>query len=101
MNQYTVLYDDGVRKASIPHNLPDRLPQPGDVYEWARPGRTLGGFDYRKGELMTVLERTGHVPFHRKSSLGNLLVRGPHGTSVWTAFEHCIATGDLKLVEKP
>lgn len=101
MKQYTVTYDDGVHKTAIPHDLPDRLPQPGDVYKWTRPGRTLGGFDYRKGEIMTVVERTGHAPFRRTSELGNLLVNGPHGTSVWTAFEHCIATGDVVLVEKP
>ncbi len=98
--KYTIVFDDGVRTATGEFEAPERLPQPGDIYEWTQPGRTLGDYDYRKGETMLVLERTGHAPFHRTSSLGNLLVRGPHGTSVWACFESAIVDGSLKLVEK-
>lgn len=96
--KYTVTFDNGVRKVDIDHNRPERLPQPGDLYKWTRPACTFGAFEYRPGDKMMVVERTADAPFHRTSSLGNLLVRGPHGMSVWTAFEHCIAAGDLKLV---
>jgi hypothetical protein len=97
---YHVVLTDGLLKHHIAHQRPERLPQCGDVYEWVRPGTTLGGWEYKVGDRMEVLERTGHAPHQRVSELGNLLVRGPHGTSVWTAFEHCIATGSLKLVER-
>lgn len=105
--KYTVTYDDGKIKGSYECDAPERLPQCGDVYEWTRPTSTLGGYHYREGDRMTVLERTGHAPFHRRSSLGNLLVRSPfliqgkYYTSVWTCFEACIADGALKLVENP
>jgi hypothetical protein len=99
--KYTITYDDGEIHHEGELQAPDRLPQFGDVYEWVRPTRTVGGHDYRVGETMTVLERTGFVPHYRTSSLGNLLVRGPHGTSVWTCFEYLIAEGYLKLVDKP
>jgi hypothetical protein len=98
--KYTVTYDDGENQGAIELEAPERLPQPGDVYEWLRPCNTVGGHHYRTGERMTVVERTGHVPFHRTSSLGNLLVNGPYGTSVWTCFENSVADGWLKLVEK-
>jgi hypothetical protein len=98
MTKYTVTYDDGQDKGVGEFDAPERLPQSGDIYEWVRPARTLGGYSYDKGDLMTVVERTGHVPFYRTSSLGNLLVKGKHHTSVWTCFELCIAEGSLRLV---
>lgn len=97
---YNVIFDDGVSRADVPHELPDRLPQAGDRYKWMQPGRTLGGFTYHLGDVMTVLGRTDRVPHYRSSELGNLLVQGPHGESVWTSFEHCIAVGALRLVEE-
>jgi len=101
MPTYNVIYEEGPDTVNIPHELPERLPQCGDVYEWALPTSTLGGHMYRPGDLMTVLERTGHTPHHRTSALGNLLVRDKQHTSVWTSFEHCIAIGYLKLVGNP
>jgi hypothetical protein len=99
--KYAILYDNGHVKALGLFDIPDHLPQCGEVYEWTRAGYTLGNYGYVKGDRMTVLERTGHVPHHRESSLGNLLVKGKHHTSVWTCFEACIAEGSLKLVENP
>ena len=96
--KYTITYDDGKLKGEAEFDAPDRLPQCGDVYEWTRPGRTMGGYAYDKGDRMTVLERTGHVPHYRTSSLGNLLVRGKHHTSVWTCFEASIVDGTFRLV---
>lgn len=96
--KYAIMYDDGEHKSMGWFDVPDHLPQCGEVYEWTRPARTLGGSRYAKGDRMTVLERTGHSPHHRTSSLGNLLVRGKDHTSVWTCFEDCIADGSLKLV---
>jgi hypothetical protein len=96
---YNVILTQGALTYHIAHQRPERLPQCGDVYEWTHSGSTLGGHEYKIGDRMTVLERTGHVPHQRVSELGNLLVRGPHGTSVWTSLEHCIAVGSLKLVE--
>lgn len=99
--KYAVLYDDGEAKVLSMLDIPDHLPQCGEVYEWTRPARTMGGYAYDKGDQMTVLERTGHAPHHWTSSLGNLLVRGKHHTSVWTCFEACVAEGSLKLVGTP
>lgn len=96
---YTVVYDDGINRVDIPHELPDRLPQCGDVYEWVHSTHTLGGRQYKPGDRMLVLERTGQVPHYRTSSLGNLLVEDRHHTSVWTSFEHAIAIGSLKYVD--
>jgi hypothetical protein len=96
---YNVVLTENNRTVDIAHMRPERLAQCGDVYEWTRFGATLGGHEYRPGDKMVVLERTRFAPYRRVSELGNLLVQGPHGTSVWTAFDHCIATGDLKLIE--
>jgi hypothetical protein len=95
---YTVTVTHHDQVFLVPHELSERLPQPGDVYEWTQAGRTLGR-DYRAGERMLVLERTGFAPHQRVSELGNLLVKGPLGISVWTAFEHSIALGFLRRVE--
>ncbi len=97
--KYTVTYNDGKWQGQVELQAPERLPQFGDIYKWTVPGRTLGGHTYHVGDTVMVLERTGQVPYHRTSSLGNLLIQGPYGTGVWTCFEDCVAKGNLELVE--
>ena len=97
-NRYQITYDDGYNQVTEDFPCPDRLPQPGDVYEFTTPVYTLGQVWYGVGERMTVIERTDDAPHHRKSSLGNLRIRGPNYTSVWTNFEATIARGWLRLV---
>lgn len=87
----------GPRGFEVPHQLPDRLPEPGDVYRWTTEVTTAGGTRYVPGDEMIVLRRTHRNPYGRQSSLGNLLVRTPYAEAVWTCFEHCIAEGWLEL----
>jgi hypothetical protein len=102
MKTYTITYDDGKNRIVWDdYPQPERLPQCGDVYEVVHSFYTLGRVSYEPGDRFTVLERTGFVPHHRTSSLGNLLVRCKTHTSVWTNFDSAIADGWLKLVEKP
>ena len=100
MQQYTVTYDDGKIKESAEFPAPDRLPQPGDVYEFTETVFTLGNVCYVVGDTLEVIGRTTEVPHHRTSSLGNLHVRGKCGISVWTNMELAIAEGWLKLIEE-
>jgi len=96
---YTVTYDDGKVRGSAEFPAPDRLPQPGDVYEFMFPVRTLANVQYRVGDTLEIVARTTVAPHHRTSSLGNLYVRCKYMTSVWTNVELAIAEGNLKLVE--
>ena len=100
MRKYTVTYDDGKVKESAEFDCPDRLPEPGDVYEFTTPIWTLADVVYDVGDTLEIISRTTCVPHHRTSSLGNLLVRGKFGTSVWTNIELSIASGWLKLTQK-
>ncbi len=98
MNQ-TLSFDDGsgkVLEGVFP--APDRLAEPGDLYEFTRLVCTKSGREYRPGDRMHVLERTEMVPYGHKSSLGNLVLSGPYGTSVWSCFELGIVEGWVKLV---
>lgn len=98
---YMITYDDGVRKASEEFKAPERLAQPGDVYQVVSSFYTLGRVSYEPGDRLVVLERTNFAPHHRKSSLGNLLVKGKFSTSVWACLEMSIVNGWLKLVTEP
>jgi len=98
--KYTVTFDDGKTCVSGELDRPERLPQCGDVYEVVQNVVTLAGHTHRRKDRMEVLERTGFAPHHRKSSLGNLLIRTKFGTSVWTCFEVCVAEGYFKLIEE-
>lgn len=98
---YTVTYDDGKICNSGEFDVPERLPQMGDVYAWTRASLTVGGNSYDPSDRMMVLGRTNEAPHFRTSSLGNLLVQTKYSVSVWTCFEACVASGALKLVEKP
>lgn len=100
MEKYTVEYDDGKVRRTFEFDAPERLPQPGDVYEFMTSIWTLANKYYKAGDRMTVIERTTDVPHFRKSSLGNLRVKCMYFTSVWTNFDSCIAEGILKLVEE-
>lgn len=98
---YKVEYDDGAKHFEMEFREPARVPQCGDVYRLTFPISTLAKVSYKAGDLFTVLERTGFAPHHRTSSLGNLLIKCKHMTSVWTEFDHGVATGMFKLVEPP
>lgn len=97
---YTITYDDGKVKSSEEFSAPDRLPQPGDIYELTVPIYTLAGECYNVGDLMKIVERTNFAPHHRTSSLGNLIVCCKHfpNGSVWTNIELMIAEGKLRLI---
>lgn len=99
MSTYRVTYDDGRHRAVRDLQCPDRLPQPGDVYEAAHAFSTLADVAYNIGDRFEVLERTQMNKHHRTSSLGNLLIKCQHMTSVWTEFDAGVATGQFKLVE--
>lgn len=79
--------------------LPDRLPQAGEVYEWAHPGTTLGGHEFRVGDTMELLERTNEAPFEWFSSVGNWRVKTKYGVSVWSSIDESIAMNHLQLVD--
>jgi hypothetical protein len=79
---------------------PDRLPEPGDVYETTISFTTLAQVDYNIGDRFEVLERTSMTRHGRHSSIGNLLIKCRHRTSVWTEFDAGVASGQFKLVEK-
>jgi hypothetical protein len=96
---YTITYDDGKVTESEEFYAPDRLPQPGDVYEFMFPVRPLANVQYRVGDTLEIVSRTMVAPHHRTSSLGNLYVRCKYMTSVWTNVELAIAEGNLKLIE--
>ena len=99
MDLYTVTYDDGNTRFVSEFPAPDRLPQPGDVYEFTVCVRTLANITYLPGERLTIIGRTDFAPHKRKSSLGNLLVNCKYMTSVWTNIESMIAQGTINLVE--
>lgn len=96
--KHTLTYDDGKERGTIDFDNPERFAQPGDVYEVVKKFTTLAPVTYEAGDRLTVLERTNFTPYHRKSSLGNLLIRCKAGTSVWSCFDHFVAEGWLKLV---
>lgn len=78
---YTVDYDDGRNKFVLEFPMPDRLAQPGDVYEFTETARTLANQSYKKGDRLEIIERTQDRPHHRLSSLGNRLKKDyPHLT---------------------
>jgi len=97
---YTVTYDDGQKTWSAEFPAPDRLPQAGDIYEFAVPVHTLARVSYNVGDLVKIVGRTDFAPHHRTSSLGNLIVCCKHfpNGSVWTNIELAIAEGNLKLI---
>lgn len=77
---------------------PDRLPVPGDTYEFTRPNWTLANKTYNVGDRLEVIERTTeHHNFI--NSLGNLRCKCKHFTSVWSGIEELVRNGDLVLVQ--
>ena len=97
MKTYDITYDDGNRQDIGRAPCPERLPQPGDVYEFTLPINTAGNCSYNIGDTLTILERTSEAPHLRLSSLGNLRVQCKYHVSVWTNIEWMIADGHLKL----
>jgi hypothetical protein len=97
---YTVTYDDGKRRFTGEFQVPDRLPQAGDVYEFTETVRTLANQAYNVGDRVEIVERTMDKPHYRLSSLGNLRVKCPYFTSVWTELDNAIAEGRLRLVSE-
>lgn len=100
MSNYTIFETviNGQLLPSLTQPAPDRIPQPGDEYEFTCPVSTRAGVTYQKGDLLKVLDRTSKAPNFELSSLGNLVVEGKFGTSVWATLESCIARHLLKLV---
>lgn len=94
----TVVYDDGSEQGSWELDPPERLAEAGDVYEATEHFYTLGGAQYFPGDRFYVLERTQLAPFHRTSSVGNLLIQGKTKTSVWAEFDAGIAQGRFRLI---
>lgn len=95
---FTITYDDGFTKASEDFPCPVRLPQPGDVYKLKTHVATLAGRSYRPGDRLEIIERTEAAPHYRKNSLGNLRVKCPFFTSVWSNIEVILEEGNLELV---
>lgn len=54
-------------------------------------------FDYRKGDILELVERTESAPFGVKCSLGNWVVKCPNFTSVWSNIEWAMIDGLLEL----
>lgn len=98
MNAYTITYYvPGSTILSGRAPTPDRAVEPGDIYEFTRHATSLAGVSYVPGDTLEMLDRTAKAPHHRTSSLGNLIVKCKHGTSVWTCIEWLVAEGTLKL----
>ncbi len=100
MSSYTVDIEEQGSKLTITLAQPERLPEPGDVYETTMPFGTLAKVSYNIGDRFEVLERTRLTRHGRVSSIGNLLIKCRHRTSVWTEFDAGVATGQFRLVEK-
>jgi hypothetical protein len=94
---YVITYDDGRVVLRAAFVRPDRVPQAGDVYEATQPGATIAPAQYVAGDTFEIMERTHFAPHHRKSELGNLIVRCKHMTSVWTEFDDGVACGRFRL----
>jgi hypothetical protein len=99
MREYTITYDDGITKVSGQLPAPERLPQPGDVYEFTKTVLTLANVRYGCGDRLEIIERTNEIPHYRLSSLGNLRVKCKFFTSVWTNIEAIVERGSLRLVD--
>jgi len=98
MTTYTITYHaPGSEVVSGEAPLPNRAVELGDIYEFTRHATSLAGVSYVPGDTLEMLDRTAKAPHHRTSSLGNLIVRCKHGTSVWTCIEWLVAEGILKL----
>jgi hypothetical protein len=95
--EYHVEYDDGLLKGGITLPRPERLPQPGDVYVATDSIWTISPAQYVAGDRFEVMERTHFAPHHRRSSLGNLVIRCRFKKSVWSCFDAVVATGCLRL----
>lgn len=98
MNTYTITYHaPGSASVSGEAPTPERAVEPGDIYEFTEQATTLASVSYTTGDTLEMLDRTAKAPHHLTSSLGNLVVRCKHGTSVWTNIEWLVAEGILKL----
>lgn len=91
-------YNDGYQEESIELNTPQRLAQPGDVYQVVSLFYTKADKQYEPGDKLTILNRTQHSPHNLSSSLGNLVIKNKYFTSTWTCFDDIIAQGLVKLV---
>jgi hypothetical protein len=95
-----VIYDDGSIRVSSP-DFAEPVPplDTGDVCEVLIPFKTLGNEIYQFGDKLEILGKTNATPHNRKTSIGNLLVRGKNGnTTVWTNIEWAIAQGILRRI---
>jgi hypothetical protein len=96
---YTVTLPDWVQELTSEKKV--TLPQPdhplkvGQILIVEKPFSTNGGFNYVKGEKLTLLQRTNEAPYGFSSSLGNWRVECPHTVSVWSNIEAMVALGEL------
>lgn len=80
----------------------ERQPEAGDVYEFTRMVKTIGGHVYERGGKFRILERTDEAPFGYRNPQGNFKVATPDGRiSVWSSIHGMIADGALKLTAAP
>lgn len=80
-------------------DLPDRRPEPGDLYEWTSTAMTVGGDRYEVGDTLEIIEMTLDSPHGYHSSVGNWRCRTKFGVSVWTSVDESIAHNQLQLVQ--
>lgn len=100
LSYHTVTNSNAIPPHVRSYRSPSRLAKVGDVYEFTRIIRTLGGNSYEIGERCTIIERTPDSPYGFLSSLGNLRVEIRNRASVWSSFDNMIATGFVAFVSE-
>lgn len=98
MSMYAILYNDGVECVYCNVPAPAVLPVAGQTLRVCTPFRTLANVQYVPGDLLQLIERTAEAPHHRRSTLGNWLVKCKHMESVWTNIEWMLAERTLVIV---
>ena len=79
-------------------DLPERMPKPGDVYEFKFHVRTIGSDMYVPGDTIELIEKTHDAPQGYLCSAGNCRVKSKYGTSVWSSIQHLIHWENIALI---
>ena len=68
----------------------------GEKLTFARDCVSPVGFQFLKGQTLTLIEPTDQAPHGFKSAVSNWTCDGPNGVTVWSSIYWCLELGILK-----